>query len=145
MGSRVTRRRVISSLAAAVGVGLAGCSGGDGGDGGGNVVDMTNELVFEPRTITVSVGDTVTWENVGTVGHSVTAYEDSIPDGAAYWASGGFDAEQAARDAYTVGDPDAGDVPGGESYSQTFETAGTHEYFCIPHESADMLGTVEVE
>jgi len=30
----------------------------------------------------VSVGDTVTWTNTGSVGHSVTGYEDGIPDGA---------------------------------------------------------------
>jgi len=132
--------------------GLAGC-GGDGGDGGGDgngggggtTVEMTDELVFDPEDITVSVGDTVTWTTVGAVGHSVTAYEDGIPDGAEYWASGGFDSEQAARDAYVPGDTSAGDVPSEESWSHTFETAGTHEYFCIPHEGSDMVGTVEVQ
>ncbi|NIS35939.1 MAG: copper-binding protein, partial [Actinobacteria bacterium] len=71
---------------------------------------------------------------------SVTAYEDGIPDGAEYFASGGFDSEQAARDNY----PQEGDIPGGESYQYTFETTGEYEYFCIPHESADMVGTVTV-
>ena len=156
MGDDYSRRRYVASIgAAAVGVALAGCGGdgggGDGGDGGGGdggsggpTVEMTDNLVFDPDSITVSVGDTVTWENVGSVGHSVTAYEDQIPDGAAYFASGGFDSEQAARDAYSVGDPDSGNVPGGESYQHTFETAGTYEYFCIPHESS-MVGTVEVQ
>jgi plastocyanin len=118
-------------------------SGGDGG--GGTTVDMTDELVYEPETLTVSVGDTVTWENVGSIGHSVTAYEDEIPDGAEYFASGGFDSEQAAKDAYAPGDTDAGDIPGGESWEHTFETAGTYEYFCIPHEQAGMVGTIEVQ
>ena len=106
---------------------------------------MTDELVFDPEQLTIGVGDTVVWENVGSVGHSVTAYEDEIPDGAEYFASGGFDTEQAARDAYTPGDTDAGDVLGGESYEHTFDTAGTYEYFCIPHESAGMVGTIQVE
>lgn len=106
---------------------------------------MADELSFDPETITVSVGETVTWGNPGSVGHSVTAIEESIPDGAEYVASRGFDSESAARDAYSPGDPDSGDVPGGESYQYTFETAGTYEYFCIPHESAEMIGTVEVE
>ena len=162
MSDRYSRRRYVKAIGAtAVGVGIAGCSvdggdgggdvggdggGGDGGSGGGGTtVDMTDNLVFEPESVTVSVGDTVTWENVGSVGHSVTAYEDEIPDGAAYWASGDFDSEQAARDAYVPGDTGAGDVPGGESWEHTFETAGTHEYFCIPHESAGMVGTVEVQ
>lgn len=133
---------------AALATSVAGCGGGGGGNENGNdatVVEMTDELVFDPETITVSVGETVTWENSGNVGHSVTAYEDEIPDGAAYFASGGFDSESAARDAYSPGDTDAGDIPGGETYEHTFETAGTYEYFCIPHESSEMVATVEVE
>ncbi|WP_049980932.1 plastocyanin/azurin family copper-binding protein [Halolamina rubra] len=122
--------------------GTGTATGTEGGGGGGttHTVDMTDGLVFDPEDITVAVGDTVVWENVGSVGHSVTAYEEDIPDGADYWASGGFDNEQAARDNY----PDQGDVPGGESYEHTFETLGTHEYFCIPHEGVGMVGTVEV-
>lgn len=145
-----TRRKVLASAGAlVVGVSLAGCSGdgGNGSDGGDDepTVDMTDELDYDPEEITVSVGDTVVWDNVGSVGHSVTAYEDRIPDGAEYFASGGFDSEQAARDAYAPGDRDSGDIPGGETYEHTFETAGTYEYFCIPHESAGMVGTVVVE
>jgi len=113
----------------------------DTGGGGGTTrtVDMTDGLVFDPEEITVEAGDTVVWENVGSVGHSVTAYEDEIPEGADYWASGGFDTEQDAREGY----PDRGDIPGGESYEHTFETVGTHAYFCIPHEGAGMVGAVE--
>jgi plastocyanin len=145
---RPTRRRVLATSATALAVGLAGCSSGNDGNstqGSGNTVEMTSGLKYDPETITVSVGDTVTWKNTGSVGHSVTAYEDKIPDGAAYFASGGFDSESAARDAYTPGDADSGDIPGGESYEHTFDTAGTYEYFCIPHESSGMKGTVEVE
>jgi len=109
------------------------------------MVEMTDGLVFDPDQLTISVDETVVWETVGSVGHSVTAYEDEIPDGADYFASGGFDTEQAARDAYAPGDTDAGDVPAGESYEHTFETAGTYEYFCIPHEASGMLGTIQVE
>ena len=117
-------------------------TGTEGGGGGGttHTVDMTDSLVFDPAELTIEAGDTVVWENVGSVGHSITAYEDNIPDGAEYWASGGFDAEQPARDAY----PEQGDVPGGESYEHTFETLGTHEYFCIPHEGVGMVASVEV-
>ena len=101
---------------------------------------MTDDLAFEPADITVSVGETVTWETTGSVPHSVTAYEEQLPDGAAYFASGGFDSESAARDAY----PSEGSVGAGETYEHTFETAGEFPYFCIPHESG-MKGTVVVE
>ncbi len=119
-----------------------GTDTGGGGGGGGEIrtVDMTDGLVFDPEEITVAAGDTVVWENVGSVGHSVTAYEAEIPEAADYWASGGFDNEDDARANY----PQRGDVPGGESYQHTFETTGTHGYFCIPHEGVGMVGTVEV-
>lgn len=146
------RRTFIASAAFA----LAGCSGS--GDGGGDgtetgtptatptaepaeTVEMTDDLAFTPESVTVTAGTTVVWENVGNVGHSVTAYGDRIPDGADYWASGGFGSESAARDGY----PDQGNVEGGETFEYTFETTGTHEYFCIPHETAGMKGTIIVE
>ncbi len=139
------RRTVLRLSGVALAGGLAGCGGSGSGDtptgtDAGNLVEMTDELVFDPAEITVSVGDTVTWENVGSVAHSVTAYEDEIPDGATYFASGGFDSESAARDAY----PNEGAVGSGETYEHTFETAGEFQYFCIPHESG-MKGTVVVE
>ena len=102
---------------------------------------MTDGLIFDPGSVTIPPGTTVVWENVGSVGHSVTAYEERIPEEAAFFASGGFDGESAARSAY----PDQGDVPGGESYSHTFETVGEYEYFCIPHESAGMVASLTVE
>jgi plastocyanin len=101
---------------------------------------MTDGLVFDPDELTIAPGDTVVWETVGTVGHSVTAYEDEIPDDAEYFASGGFDSEQAARNAY----PD-GDVASGETFEHTFEVEGEYGYFCIPHESAGMVASLTVQ
>jgi plastocyanin len=144
-----SRRAALAALGAG-GLSAAGAAaaqedgGGEGGGGTTHTVNMTDGLKFEPDSLTVAAGDTVVWENVGGIGHSVTAYENEIPDGATYWASGGFDSEQAARDAYSAGDPDSGDVAGGESYEHTFETTGTHGYFCIPHEAAGMKGEIEV-
>ncbi|SDJ29634.1 Plastocyanin [Halovenus aranensis] len=135
--------------------------GGDGSDGDGatseleggpnvvegvpddadHVVDMT-AVAFEPEELTVSTGDTVAWSFAGGEPHSVTAYEEKIPAEADYWASGGFDSESAAREGWESG---KGAVQDGESYVRTFETPGTHEYLCIPHEAAGMVGSVIVE
>lgn len=103
-------------------------------------IDMTDDLVFDPDSTTIPPGTTVVWENVGTVGHTVTAYEDEIPDEAEYFASGGFDSEQAARQGY----PDEGNISGGESYEHTFDVEGTYGYFCIPHETAGMVAELTV-
>lgn len=147
-----TRRDLLRGLGTTALVGtalpLAGCSApsdGDGSSGGADgspsaTVEMTDELTYEPETVEIEAGGTVTWENVGTIGHTVTAYDDELPDGATYFASGGFESETAARDGY----PNGGNVPEGESYEHTFETPGEYGYFCIPHELNGMVGTVRV-
>jgi plastocyanin len=124
----------------AVGAGAVAAASGSATAQEGPVVDMTDGLKFAPEEIEVTPGTTITWENVGSVDHSVTAYEDDIPEDAEYWASGGFDSESAARDGW----PSEGAIAGGESYQYTFETEGTYEYVCIPHEAAGMLGSVVV-
>jgi len=160
MTDDISRRRFAGAIAATgIGIGLAGCGGGGAStdsptdtatateeSGGGDsfeqtdTVEMTDELKFEPKQIEVEAGTTVTWENVGSIGHSVTAYEDEIPDGADYFASGEFDSEDAANEGY----PDEGNVTEGGTYEHTFETTGEYEYYCIPHEMNGMVGTVRV-
>ncbi|MFB6079778.1 MAG: plastocyanin/azurin family copper-binding protein [Haloferacaceae archaeon] len=160
------RRTWLKVVGGAAGVALvpalAGCSGGSGASspspssatetastsgGGGQwaerkTVDMTDSLKFDPDHVRVSKGTNVTWKNPSGIGHTVTAYDDGLPDGASYFASGGYDSEQAARDAYK--DDTGGVVSKGESYSHTFRTTGTYKYFCIPHEMNGMVGYVKV-
>jgi plastocyanin len=100
---------------------------------------MTVAQAFSPETITVAVGDTVTWDNASSEQHTVTAVEDSLPDGSDYFASGGASTEDEAGD-----DLSTSFVGPGESYSHTFETPGTYRYYCIPHREAGMAGTVVV-
>ncbi|WP_336336865.1 DUF5059 domain-containing protein [Haloarcula brevis] len=110
-------------------------------DDADHVVDM-EAVAYAPEELTVSVGDTVAWEHVGGEPHSVTAVESDLPEGATYWASGGFESDSAAREEWENGE---GAVQSGQSYVHTFETAGEHAYVCIPHEAAGMVGTVVVE
>jgi len=135
------RRRVLATLGAAFATGGAGCTavgslGGDDGD-----VGMT-AVAFEPATITVAVGDEVVWYNNSARAHSITAYEDGIPEGAEYFATGGYDSEAAARKAW---DGMNGAITNGQQYAHTFDVPGTYSYFCIPHERGGMVGTVVVE
>lgn len=102
------------------------------GDGGQAVIEMNDQLTFEPKRIEIAAGDQLTWRNVGTVAHTVTADKSkaadpslvSIPAGAKQW--------------------DSGFVNEGQSYSRTFDKPGTYRYICIPHEGAGMIGTVIV-
>ena len=138
------RRRFLRRAGAAGGVAattaLAGCSA-VGGEPGYDVGMLAS--AFEPVEVTVAVGDTVVWENTSARGHTVTAYENAIPDEAEYFASGGFDGEEAAREAWS--ERFGGRLESGDRYSQTFEVPGRYDYVCIPHETGRMVGTVVVE
>lgn len=118
-------------------IGIAGCLT-DPSDQ--EPVTMTDDFGFDPTTKTIAPGGTVTWENASDVDHTVTAYEAAIPAGAPYFASGDFESERAARAHLTEGL-----LAQGAEYEHTFEAPGTYEYYCIPHESSGMIGTIRVE
>jgi plastocyanin len=130
------RRAFVAAVGASVA--LSGCSG-SGDTGSDYDVGMANNR-FKPTDITVSAGSTIVWKNTSSSSHTVTAYADAIPDGAAYFASGDFESETAAREGWGSGD---GSIYQDQTYEHTFEQPGTYEYFCIPHESV-MIGTVVV-
>jgi LPXTG-motif cell wall-anchored protein len=73
------------------------------------------DFAFSPKSITVDVGDTVTWRNNDDVAHSATAENGSF---------------------------DTGTFGNGASRSETFDTAGTFQYICTPHPF--MKGTIKV-
>jgi len=77
---------------------------------------------FIPSTVTIDVGGTVTWENNDTAAHTSTA--GSATEG----PSGVFDSSL---------------IMAGSSFSHTFDSAGTYDYFCMVHPW--MEGTVIVE
>lgn len=118
---------------------IAGCSSNNQA-GGTTRVSMNDDFAFDPATLTISSGTIVRWVNDSDVGHTVTAYEDRIPTEAAYFATGGFESETAARN-----DVSGGLLATGDTYEHTFDITGTYEYVCIPHESSGMTGTVIVE
>lgn len=71
---------------------------------------------FSPASLTVKVGDTVTWTNQDSVGHSATADDKSF---------------------------DTGILGQGKSGTITFSKAGTYTYYCSVHTS--MSGTIVVQ
>ena len=80
-----------------------------------NAVDITG-FAFSPETLTISIGDTVTWTNKESATHTATA------DG---------------------GEFDSGNLGNGDTFSHTFTTAGTYTYYCKIHTS--MTATITVE
>lgn len=137
------RRRFLGTVGTAAFSGLAGCSGILSGERAPQEYDIgMSSSAFLPAHLEVIVGETVTWANTGARAHSVTAYEDDIPEGAAYFASGGFDSEQVARDAWL--EDRGGAIYSYEIYEHTFEIPGRYTYFCIPHEPVGMVGQITV-
>ena len=72
----------------------------------------TSNACYTPESVTISVGDTVEWDNVDTAAHTVTG--GSPADG----PSGVFDSSL---------------VMGKAKYSHTFDKAGSYDYFCMVH------------
>ncbi|GAB7013526.1 plastocyanin/azurin family copper-binding protein [Halolamina salina] len=104
-------------------------TGTEGGGGGGPTETVTvgpgGSLVFEPAELTIATGTTVNfvWDSNM---HNVVP--QSQPEGANWEGEG----EQGVT------------FDAGHEYSHTFTTTGTYEYVCTPHESAGMVGTIEV-
>ena len=80
-----------------------------------NEIAIVN-LTFEPASLTVNAGDTVTWVNEDTVAHDVVADDGSF---------------------------DSGSLAPGASFPHTFTTAGTVPYHCSIH--PQMTGAVVVQ
>lgn len=78
------------------------------------LVDIPARL-FEPKTLTALIGDTVTWRNSDTAAHDVEADDDSF---------------------------DSGRLASGQTFSHTFTRGGRYPYVCSIHRT--MNGVVEV-
>lgn len=71
---------------------------------------------FRPSTLSIKVGDTVTWTHDGQITHNVKST--------------------------TATGPQSGDLHHGDTYSFTFKQAGTYSFYCSYHEG--MSGTITV-
>jgi len=67
---------------------------------------VIKDFAFAPATVTIKVGDTVTWRN-----------EDGVP-------------HDATGDGWT-----SGSISSGQSYSRVFDKPGTYTYVCKVHPS----------
>lgn len=89
---------------------------GTGGNGGPGMNEVWIQgMAFNPSTITVTSGTTITWTNKDGVAHTVTS---------------------------TTGLFDSGSISSNGTYSHLFNTAGTYPYKCTIHPS--MTATVVV-
>ena len=81
----------------------------------------TSNACYLPASITINAGDTVEWENTDTAAHTVTGGSPSNGP------SGVFDSSL---------------IMAGASFENTFDDAGSYDYFCMVHPW--MVGNVQV-
>ena len=93
--------------------GNTGGTGGTGGPGANQV--FIQGMAFNPASITVTAGTTITWTNKDAIAHTVTSNSNAF---------------------------DSGTVSSGATFSFTFATAGTYAYHCTIHPS--MVASVTV-
>lgn len=85
---------------------------------------------YKPHIVWVETGGTVTWQ-LESGSHDTVAYHSDndrplrMPEAAEPWNSDLLTEE-------------------GATFTKTFETEGVYDYFCSPHESVGMVGTVIV-
>ena len=95
--------------------GETGGSGSPGGSSAGGATVVAKGFAFSPASVSIKVGESVTWTNEDSATHTVTG-------------DGGID---------------SGSLANGQSYTKTFDTAGTFAYKCTIHPS--MTGEVVVK
>lgn len=76
-------------------------------------------MTFAPLKIKIKLGDTVTWVNGDADTHTVTAVYH-------------FQDEDDVSHIFIGEAWDSGDINPGQSYSKTFDEAGTFEYMSLP-------------
>ncbi len=115
---------------------LAACSGGGSAEGD---VLLVAAQKFEPSGLTVASGDTVTFSVDSPDPHTITAYEEDLPDGASFFSTGGAASEEEARS-----DVATALISEGDTFEVVLDQPGTYRYFCIPHEGQGMKGSITV-
>lgn len=135
-----SRRRVLASCVATLGVAIAGCTDGSGGEDGSDG-DATDDgmgsppqdvtavvgvgpdglAVFDPEEVRIQSGETVRWE-WRSAGHTLTPQE--TPDGASWQG-----VPESREVAYT--------------HEHRFDAVGSYQYQCSVHD--DMVGVVHVQ
>ncbi|HSN01346.1 MAG TPA: plastocyanin/azurin family copper-binding protein, partial [Rudaea sp.] len=104
---------------------VGGSDGSGGGYGGSGSYPI---LAFSPTPLTITAGDSVTFQNLGGAAHNVHAADNS------FRCANGCDGQGGN------GDPSSASW----SFTLTFNTPGTINYYCDNHVSMGMKGSIVV-
>jgi len=101
------------------------------GTGAAATINATDSRAFSPGNATITHGQTVCWQNIGTVLHTVTSDDYASPNVSA-----------APRSFASVPSGFTSSLPPGQAFAHTFPTAGSVLYHCMNHPG--MTGTITV-
>jgi len=101
------------------------------GTGAATTINATDSRAFSPGNATITHGQTVCWQNIGTVLHTVTSDDYASPNVSA-----------APRSFASVPSGFTSSLPPGQAFAHTFPTAGSVLYHCMNHPG--MTGTITV-
>lgn len=104
------------------------------------MIGSSNGYSFKPSMVQIKVGQTVKFVTVSGGPHNVTFDQADIPDGAAPALDQDMPAQQAKLTGPLVTNPN-------DSYSITFKGVkpGAYKFYCLPHQSLGMQGTITVQ
>ena len=97
-------KKILKSVLLIIGTAIiiTGCEKDKTDNVSGNFVVTMKNAAFSPASLTITTGSTVTWTNDDNVIHTVTTVDGNL---------------------------NSGDIAVGASYSKTFSTAGTFNYY----------------
>jgi plastocyanin len=104
------------------------------------MIGSSSGYSFQPSMVRIKVGQSVKFVTVSGGPHNVTFDSQDIPDGAAPTLDQDMPRQQAKLTGPLVTNPD-------DSYTITFKGAkpGAYKFYCLPHQSLGMQGTIIVE
>jgi plastocyanin len=95
-------------------------------------IHMTVAKQYDPKNVTISVGDTVEWVNDDPANmHNITTNKDAT------------DIPKAIQMPKGAKPFDSGLIVQGKKWSYRFMVPGTYRYVCVPHQP-EMVGTIIV-
>jgi plastocyanin len=104
------------------------------------MIGSSSGYQFQPSTVQIKVGQTVKFVTVSGGPHNITFDPQDIPDGAAATLAQNMPNQQAKLTGPLVTNPN-------DSYAISFKDAkpGAYKFYCLPHQSLGMQGTIIVE
>jgi len=104
------------------------------------MIGSSSGYSFKPSTVRIKVGQSVRFVTVSGGPHNVTFDSQDIPEGAAAALDQNMPRQQAKLTGPLMPNPD-------DAYVVTFKGAktGAYKYYCLPHQSLGMQGTIIVE